>query len=66
MTGLLYPKSPEISILFFFCVTLVVYLGHGGFHPVGIHLSPNQFLGAVLTSKIEEPQKKTMVGAPVM
>ena len=32
MMGRLNPKSSEIAHLFF-CVILVVYLGHGNFHP---------------------------------
>ena len=50
-----------------FCVILVVYLGHiGYFRPVPVlcFLHPS-FSREVLSSKVEEPQKKTMVGAPL-
>ena len=44
---------------------LVVYLSHGIFRPVAVlfFLPKKQFLGEVLSSEIEEPQKKR--GAPL-
>ena len=45
---------------------LVVYLGHGIFHPVEYHFfvfSSIQCLEEVLSSQIEEPQKQ--IGAPL-
>ena len=43
---------------------LVVYLGHGSFHPVALSFfsSSISFWGEVLSSQIEEPQKES--GAP--
>ena len=34
-------------------------ISHGIFHQVAVLFSPNQFLGEVLSSQIEEPQEKT-------
>ena len=63
MTGLLNQKIVGIGS-FFFCMILVVYLGHGMFHPVTVlFFLPIRFGGEVLSSQIEEPQKKT--GAPL-
>ena len=40
---------------------LAVYLGHGIFRPVVVlSFSPNQFVGGMLSSKIEEPQKNVV------
>ena len=62
MTGLFNPKSSETGN--FFCMILVAYLGHGIFHPVPVlFFSANQFWGEVLSSQIDEPQKKS--GAPL-
>ena len=49
--------------LIFFMI-LVVYLGHGSFHPVALSFfsSSISFWGEVLSSQIEEPQKES--GAP--
>ena len=49
MTGLLNPKSSEITP-FFFCVMLIVYLGHRIFHPGQQFIfSPRSVLGRGLT-----------------
>ena len=60
MTVLLNPKSSGIR--HFFCMILVVYLGHGIFHPVCSTRSfiflQVRFLGEVLSSSIEEPEEK--------
>ena len=40
---------------------LIVYLGHGIFIRQQFCYSPNQFLGEVLGSSIEEPHKKNDV-----
>ena len=42
-------------------MVLAVYRGHGIVHPVrsSFDFSPNQFLGEVLSSQVEELQKKT-------
>ena len=50
-----------------FCLILVVYLGHGIFHPVAFFkLSPNQFLGEVLSYRIEEHLRKKVVYTPLI
>ena len=63
MAGLLNPKSTEIGDFVF--MVLVVYLGHGVFHPVGVLFLLLQIvLGGrdhVLSSQFEEPPKKKVV-----
>ena len=65
MTGLLSPKSSETE--YFFCMMLVVHLGPWNFliRHLGIFFFPPHYqcLREVLSSQIEEPQKKS--GAPL-
>ena len=65
MTGLLNPKSSgkNKNNWPFFCVILIAYLGPGSFRPVDVLFSIKSVLGHVLSSQIEEHQKKS--GAPL-
>ena len=47
MTGVLNSKSSEMGH-FFFCVILVVYLGHGIFHPVAVFFFSKTVFGGGL------------------
>ena len=69
MTG---PFNPNPNHKVMFCVHLVLYQGHGSFHPVsslvcpqvsvwvkkGMYIMWKALLTDVLTSKSEEPQKQ--------
>ena len=52
MSGLLNPKNVG-GVPFLFGMILVVYLGHGGFHPIAVIFFYNSVLGEVLSCEIE-------------
>ena len=68
MTGLLNPKSSEIGHLF--CMSFMVYLGHGILHPVTVLnflqisiCGLRKVLRNASSSEIDNPQGKS--GAPL-
>ena len=57
MTGPLTSKSSETGQLV--RVILLVYLGHGSFHPVAVFVFYKSVFGRGLDSQVEETQKQS-------